>query len=43
MELADIYAAKQPAEAKLMYQDIQKSNPTSPAAQIASAKLAGLK
>jgi TolA-binding protein len=44
MELAATYEASgQPLEAKRIYQQIQKENPTSPAAQAASAKLQALK
>jgi predicted negative regulator of RcsB-dependent stress response len=44
MELADTYqAANQPLEAKRIYEQIQKENPASPASQMASAKLQGLK
>lgn len=44
LELAATYqASQQPEEAKRIYQQIQKESPASPAAQIASAKLAELK
>jgi len=44
LELASSYeAANQPAEAKRIYQEIQKDNPTGEAAQMASAKLQQLK
>jgi TolA-binding protein len=44
MELAATYEASgQPLEAKRIYQEIQKENPASQAAQVASAKLQGLK
>ena len=33
LELASLYAAKQPAEAKKMYEEISKENPASAAAQ----------
>lgn len=42
LELASLYEQKQPAEAKKIYQELQK-NPNSPAAQIATSKLAELK
>ncbi len=44
MELASTYeAAGQPVEARRIYQQIQKDNPTSQAAQMASARLQELK
>ncbi len=43
LELAAVYAAKQPQDARTLYQQVQKENPDSPAAQIASAKLAELR
>ena len=44
MEMAATYqAANQPLEAKRIYEQIQKENPTSEAAQMASAKLQELK
>jgi tetratricopeptide (TPR) repeat protein len=44
MDLAATYqAANQPLEAKRTYEQIQKENPASPAAQLASAKLQALK
>ncbi|HEV8524611.1 MAG TPA: tetratricopeptide repeat protein [Terriglobales bacterium] len=43
LELASMYAAKQPAEAKRIYQQIRQDEPNGPAAQIADARLAGLK
>jgi len=44
MELAATYqAANQPLEAKKTYEQIQKENPASQAAQMASSKLQGLK
>ena len=43
LELASLYAAKQPAEAKRIYQEISKDNPASAAAQIAQAKMQDLK
>ena len=44
MELAAAYqAANQPLEAKRIYEQIQKENPASEAAQLASSKLQGLK
>ena len=36
LALAGLYEAKQPDEAKKMYQAIAKENPQSPAAQIAT-------
>ncbi len=43
LELASLYEAKQPQEAKLIYQQIQKENPQGAAAQIAADRLATLK
>jgi predicted negative regulator of RcsB-dependent stress response len=44
MELGATYeAAGQPLEAKRIYQEVQKENPTSPASQMASAKLQEMK
>ena len=43
LQLADLYSAKQPAEAKKMYQQIQKEDPQGPAAEIAANKLQELK
>lgn len=44
MEMASLYEAKQqPAEAKRIYEQIQKENPGSEAASLASSKLAELK
>jgi hypothetical protein len=44
MELASTYRAdNQPLEAKRIYEIIQKENPSSEAAQLASAKLQELK
>jgi len=44
LELAATYQAdQQPLEAKRIYEQIQKENPASEAAQIASAKLQELK
>jgi tetratricopeptide (TPR) repeat protein len=42
LELAAVYAPQQPLEAKRLYEQIQKDNPKSPAAQIASQRLADL-
>ncbi len=41
--LAEAYAGKQPDEARRLYQQIQKDDPTSPAAEIASTRLSALK
>jgi tetratricopeptide (TPR) repeat protein len=41
--LAEAYSAKQPEEARKLYQQIQKDNPTSPAAEMAASQLSGLK
>ncbi len=44
LELADTYQADQlPAEAKRIYEQVQKENPSTQAAQIASGKLAEIK
>ena len=43
LELAEVYSGKQPAEAKKMYQQIEKDNPTGPAAEIANTRLSQLK
>jgi TolA-binding protein len=42
--LAETYVAhQQPLEARKLYQQVQKENPSSPAAQIAGEKLQGLR
>jgi predicted negative regulator of RcsB-dependent stress response len=41
--LADAYSAKQPDEARKLYQQIQKDNPTSPAAEMAATRLQAMK
>jgi tetratricopeptide (TPR) repeat protein len=44
LELADLYEEKQqPQEAKRIYEQVQKENPNSEVASLASSKLAGLK
>ncbi len=44
LELAETYVAdQQPLEARKLYQQVQKENPSSPAAQIAGEKLQGLR
>ncbi|MBZ5630200.1 MAG: tetratricopeptide repeat protein [Acidobacteriia bacterium] len=43
LALASVYESKQPQDARTLYQQVQKENPDSPAAQIASARLADLK
>jgi tetratricopeptide (TPR) repeat protein len=43
LELAALYEAKQPQEAKVIYQQIQKEDPKGPAAEIAASKLSTLK
>ena len=43
LELAATYAGKQPAEARKLYEQIRKDNPTSAAAEIASNRLSALK
>lgn len=44
LEMAATYqASQQPEEAKRIYQQVQKDNPSTPAAEIASSKLAELK
>ncbi|HEX4605842.1 MAG TPA: tetratricopeptide repeat protein [Candidatus Angelobacter sp.] len=40
LELADIYETTDPQQAMLIYQQLQKDGPNSPAAQVASQKLA---
>ncbi len=42
LELAALYASKQPQEAKKLYQQIAKDNPANPAGQLASTRLAAL-
>ncbi|HYX69162.1 MAG TPA: tetratricopeptide repeat protein [Terriglobales bacterium] len=42
LELAGVYAPQQPLEAKRLYEQIQKDDPKSPAASIASQRLADL-
>jgi TolA-binding protein len=43
LALASVYEVKQPQDARNLYQQVQKENPDSPAAQIASNRLAELK
>jgi TolA-binding protein len=44
MELAEMYAStQQPAEAKRVYEQIQKENPATEVAQLATQKLQALK
>ncbi len=43
LELADVYATSQPVEARRIYEQVRKDEPTSPAAEIAGGKLAALK
>ena len=43
LALASLYEAKQPQDARNLYQQVQKENPDSAAAQIASARLSDLK
>ncbi len=43
LALASLYEAKQPAEAKKLYQEIAKDDPKSPAAQIASQREQAIK
>jgi TolA-binding protein len=43
LELASLYQQKQPEEATKLYQQIQKEEPNSPAAQAAASRLANLK
>jgi tetratricopeptide (TPR) repeat protein len=43
LELASLYQQKQPEEAAKIYQQIQKDDPNSPAAQAAATRLASLK
>lgn len=41
--LAETYSSKQPDEARKLYQQIQKDNPTSPAAEMAATRLQAMK
>lgn len=43
LEMAEMYEKSDPTQAMNIYQQIQKEDPTSPAAQIASGKIAGTK
>ena len=43
LALASLYESKQPQDARTLYQQVQKENPDSAAAQIATARLADLK
>ncbi|MGZ4834045.1 MAG: tetratricopeptide repeat protein [Terriglobales bacterium] len=43
LALASVYEGKQPQDARNLYQQVQKENPDSPAAQIAATRLAELK
>ena len=43
LALAEAYSAKQPDQARKVYQQIEKDNPTSPAAEMAAARLSALK
>jgi predicted negative regulator of RcsB-dependent stress response len=43
LALASVYEAKQPQDARNLYQQVQKENPDSAAAQIASTRLSDLK
>jgi predicted negative regulator of RcsB-dependent stress response len=43
LALASVYEAKQPQDARNLYVQVQKENPDSPAAQIASTRLSDLK
>lgn len=43
LALASLYESKQPQDARILYQQVQKENPDSAAAQIATARLADLK
>jgi tetratricopeptide (TPR) repeat protein len=43
LALAETYSAKQPDEARKLYQQIQKDNPTSPAAEMAATRLQAMK
>jgi hypothetical protein len=43
LEMAEMYESSDPQQAANIYQQIQKDNPQSPAAQIATSKLAGTK
>lgn len=43
LELAALYAPKQPADARKIYEDIRKENPQGPAATVAASRLEELK
>lgn len=43
LALASVYEAKQPQDARTLYQQVQKENPDSPAGQLASTRLSELK
>ena len=43
LALASVYESKQPQDARNLYQQVQKDNPDSPAAQMANERLAQLK
>ncbi len=43
LALADLYAAKDPAQARKLYEDVQKENADNPIGQLAMSKLQGLK
>lgn len=43
LALAAVYESKQPQDARSIYQQVQKENPDSPAAQIAASKLGEMK
>ena len=43
LELAEMYETTDPQQATLIYQQLQKEDPRSPAAQVASQKLAKVK
>lgn len=43
LELAALYELKQPTEARLLYEQIRKAEPSSAAAEVATGKLAALK
>jgi tetratricopeptide (TPR) repeat protein len=43
LALAEVYEAKQPQDARNLYQQVQREDPQGPAAQIAANRLSGLK
>ena len=43
LALAETYSTRQPDEARKLYQQVQKENPTSPASEMAASRLSALK